>query len=364
MIRCAVLAIIIAAPCAAAQQDDKVLGKKSAEWLTILKDHKETKWRRAALIALEVFGARTRGVLPAVLEALDKDKEPEVRREAALLLGRMGPDAKEAVGPLADALKKDKADGVREAAAIALGGKLNEFAHDHVLVLAGALKDAHAGTRGAAAEALRHLGEHAKIAVPQLVDVLKDAKSDRLLRLYAIQMVSRLHEEPAEKSAVLLGVLSEPGAHLSLRVAAVEGIGRAEQLTEAELKALGPLLKDKATELRRAAAGALARHGEQAGSLWSEVQAGLRDEDSNVRYQLLRVAGALAGEQKEAIAALVQAAVKDEHVENRLAAIGELGQLGAAASGATEALSKIAAGDARAAIRDAASAALKRISGS
>jgi HEAT repeat protein len=231
-------------------------------------------------------------------------------------------------------------------------------------VLAGALKDPHPGTRGAAVEALRNLGEDARIAVPHLVDVMKNPKADRLLRLYAIQMVSRLHEDPAQNSALLLGVLGEADVHVSLRVAAVEGIGRAEQLSEAELKALGPLLKDKSVELRRAAAGALARHGEQVGTLWPVVQAALRDEDSNVRYQLLRVAGALAGEQKEAVPALVDAAVKDEHVENRLAAIGELGQLGATASSAAEALTKLAAGDARAAIREAASAALKRIGGS
>src|SRR5688500_765924 len=88
-------------------QDEPGLGKKSAEWLATLKEHKEVKFRRGALIALEVFGPKSRGVLAGLYEALEKDSEPEVRRETALLLGRMGPDAKEAVPYLAEALKKD-----------------------------------------------------------------------------------------------------------------------------------------------------------------------------------------------------------------------------------------------------------------
>src|SRR5262249_2378907 len=103
-----------------AQKADLVLGKKCAEWLTMLKEHKEVKFRRAALIALEVFGPGTPGVLPGLCEALTRDAEPMIRRETALLLGRMGADAKEAVPHLTEAAKKDRDDAVREAAAEAL----------------------------------------------------------------------------------------------------------------------------------------------------------------------------------------------------------------------------------------------------
>ncbi|MCI0380503.1 MAG: HEAT repeat domain-containing protein, partial [Gemmataceae bacterium] len=96
-------------------QDEEVLGKKRSEWLAILKEHKEVKFRRAAIIALEVIGPRSRGVLEGLFEALDQDADPEVRREAALTLGRMGADAKGAAEALGEALKRDKADVVREA---------------------------------------------------------------------------------------------------------------------------------------------------------------------------------------------------------------------------------------------------------
>src|SRR5688572_33462427 len=144
------------------KEPDRVLGKTCDEWIQLLKDHKEARFRRAALIALEVFGPRTVGVLPAVTEALEKDTEVQVRREAAMLLGRMGPEAKGAVPVLGDVLLKDKSESVREAAAQSLAGKaLNPFAHEETRALTEALSDPHAGTRAAAAEALLKMGDKA-----------------------------------------------------------------------------------------------------------------------------------------------------------------------------------------------------------
>ena len=361
MPRLVVLMLVALPSVALSQQDNSLGGKTSGEWLTMLKEDKESKRRRAAVIILEVFGPKVRGIVPGLCEALEKDPEPEIRREVAMLLGRMGPDAKEAVPYLADALKKDKADVVREAAALALSEKLSPYAYEHVLVFAAALKDAHAGTRAAAAGALNALGDKARLALPQLVDVAKDKKADRVPRLYAVQIVSRLQADQPETGSLLIGIASDGEAPLGLRSAAAEGIGRREKTTNEELQALGQLLAEKRVELRRAAATALARLGEQAAPLWSQVQARLQDDDNTVRYQLIRAAGAAAREQKEAIGALTQLALKDAHVENRLAAIGELGQLGSAAASAAPVLSDIATQDARAAIRDAAAAALKKI---
>lgn len=358
--RLALFALLLI-PVAAWSQDDTVLGKKCGEWLTILKEHKETKFRRAALIALEVFGPKTRGVLAGLYETLEKDAEPELRREAALLLGRMGADAKDAVPRLAEALKRDKSDAVREAAALALSEKLNPFAAEYVLYFAAALKDSHAGTRAAAALALNSLGEKARLALPQVMEVAKDKKADRVPRLYAIQIVSRLQIDQPDAGGLLVEIVSDGAAPAPLRSAAAEGLGQREKTSKDELQALGKLLTEKPAELRRAAATALAKLGEQAAPVWTQVQARLGDDDNTVRYQLIRVAGAAARDHKEAIEALGQLALKDAHVENRLAAIGELGQLGSAAAAAADVLEGISTQDARAAIREAAAAALKKI---
>ena len=139
-----------------AQEEETVLGKKRSEWLKLLKESKQAKFRRASLIALEVIGPKATGVVDAIFEALDKDADADVRREAALTLGRMGADAKGAVDHLGESLKKDKADIVREAAARSLA-KFGDQAESQVLILAGALEDKHAGTRAAAAETLNEL---------------------------------------------------------------------------------------------------------------------------------------------------------------------------------------------------------------
>src|SRR5438132_12922229 len=139
-----VIASALFAPIARSQQEEPVLNKTLSEWLKILRTEKDVKWRRASLIALEVYGPKKAGVVPGLLDALEKDAEPNIRREAASTLGRMRPDAKGAIDALAAALKNDKSDVVREAAARALGGRMATQSHSQVLTLGSALRDAHA----------------------------------------------------------------------------------------------------------------------------------------------------------------------------------------------------------------------------
>src|SRR5438046_1103550 len=82
------------------QQEEEVLGKKRSEWLSILKTHKETKFRRAAVIALGAIGPRAGGVLDGLFDAVSNDPDAEVRREIVLTLARMGNDAKGAADVL------------------------------------------------------------------------------------------------------------------------------------------------------------------------------------------------------------------------------------------------------------------------
>lgn len=343
----------------AAQEEEVVLNKKRSEWLAILKEHKEVKFKRAALIALEVIGPKSKGVLDGLFAALEKEPNPDIRREVALLLGRMGTDAKGAVDALGQALKMDKDESVREAAALALGGNQSEAAHTQVMILAGALKDKHAGTREAAAAALQKLGEKAKPALPQLTEVALDKKADRFPRLYAIQIISRFGDE--ETAKVLITILSgEPAA--AVRQAALEGLGRLGEKAAAALPNLIEGLKEKEPELRRAAAVALGKIGPKAKEAWPVIKATYNDSDTAVRHQMIRLAGSLAKEQPQAVALLAEAADKDVNQENRLAAIQELSQLEAAASAAVPTLEKLLQ-DPRASIRDAAQAALKKIKG-
>src|SRR5438046_133819 len=83
----ALVTLVFAVP-SFGQTPDKIQGKTAAEWIETLKSHKDVRFRRAALIVLEVYGPRSEGVLPAVTGALEADADAQVRREAAMLLGR------------------------------------------------------------------------------------------------------------------------------------------------------------------------------------------------------------------------------------------------------------------------------------
>ena len=281
------------------QEEEVVLGKKRSEWLAILKDHKETKFRRAAVVVLGVLGPRVKGVVDALYDAVENDPDPEVRREIVLTLGRMGSEAKGAADVLGDVLKRDTAGAVREAAALSLAGKLNDQAFTQVLTLAGAMKDPHPGTRAAAAEALKNLGEKAKIALPQLTALAQDQKADRFPRLYAIQMISKWGDDATLK--VLVGIFEEKGAMPAIRRGAIEGIGRMGEKAEPAIPVLARGLKEADVNLRRAAAVALGQVGDQARDAWGAIKEAYQDTDNGVRNQVIRLAGRVGKDEKEAV---------------------------------------------------------------
>jgi HEAT repeat protein len=346
------------------QAPDKIQGKTATEWIETLRTHKELKFRRVALIVLEVYGPRTDGVLPAVTGALAGDADPQVRREAAMLLGRMGDDAKGSIFALGDALAKDSSELVREAAAQSLGGKLNKFAAERVGTLAEALNDSHAGTRTAAAEAILKLGDKAEPALPNLMALAKDPKKDRFSRQYAVKCLGRLGSDNRDVAQILIDVMRDKTGPLAVREEAADGLGRSTVAAEVVLPPMAEMLTDPAIELRRAVAAALARQGKDAAIVWPKIVEGLKSPDQAIRYQLIRLCGHLHKTQPEALDVLIDSAKKDGNLENRLAAIQELGQISPPPVGdIAVALEEIAQNDANAAIRAAAEAALKKLSG-
>jgi HEAT repeat protein len=363
---CAVLlSLVVVAPGAAFAQPPptKVLNKTADEWIAILKEHKEPKYRRASLIALGVFGPKTSGVLPAVIDALDKDADPQVRAEAATLVGRMGVDAKLAVPALADALLKDQDASVREASARALGGELNKYADEQLRALVEALNDKSDGPRTAAAEALMKLGDKAAPVYASILALAKDTSKDRFSRQYALKMVSRLGPDRHDAAQVLAAVLADKKTVTPLREEAADGLGRLTVAVTMVIPPLADSLSDLSVEVRRAAAVALVRQKQDAKLAWPKVQAAIKDGDPAVRYQLIRVAGNLAKESPESIVLLIDEAKKDANVENRLAAIQELGQLSPYAAQIGPVLTELATNDNEASIRTAAEAALKKLAG-
>jgi HEAT repeat protein len=340
-------------------------GKPAGEWVKILREHKDPKHRHVSLIALETIGPKGPGVTVGLLEAIRDDPDAEIRQEIAILLGRMGPDAKGAVDALGDRLANDKSGLVRQAAAAALGGKLAKLAEGQVKALASALKDRHDGTRRAAAETLKNLGEMAEPAVPQLTEVAQDVKADRFARIYAIQVIGQWGKDHKETAPALVAALGEKDAHVTIRQAAAEGLGRLGGDFAAGVTALGEALETAPPEVRRTAAVALGQMGEKSAPAWAPIKKTLEDKksDSTARNALIRAAASIAKKQDDAVPVLAKLAQADDAVENRLSAIQELGELGARAETAVPALQAVAQDDVRATIRQAAEAALKKIKG-
>jgi HEAT repeat protein len=388
----AVLALLVAllafAARGRAEEDEPAFrGKKLSDWLTMLREDKDVKRRRVALIAVEQIGpAKSRKVLPAVVTALREDPEEQVREASARALGRLilravarredkaeePPRLDNVRDALAAALRTDKSGGVREAAATALG-HLGEEARTVVGALALALQDKHPGTRAAAAEALRKLGKEAREAVPELQQVVKDKNAEAMTRAQAALALGRVGAPDALAAVpALKDVLADAKAPADVRKAAAEALGELGKAAADAAPALGAALTAKTsdTPLRRAAAAALDGLGPDAKPALPALTLALKDEDRFVRCQAMHAIGRIGKElapgNKEVVIGLLRC-LDDSVIEVRVAAVETFGALGAEGLGPdTKAvLDRLsdAARDSNKAVREAAAEALKKIKG-
>jgi HEAT repeat protein len=368
----AVLLLGLAPGWAAVRADDDkdeatFRGKKATEWREILAGDKEPKRRRVALIALEQFGPKARLVVPAVSESLRKDESEDVRAAAAQMLGRFLPqalsekvDIRAGVEALTEAVRVDKSDKVREAAAAALG-RVGAEARAAVPTLAAALKDKHAGTTVAAAESLASIGEAAQAAAPALVETLKDKKADRFARAFAAIALARIGgPEIGQAVPALTETLADAKAPTAVRETSARLLGQLGNEAGAAVPTLALALTDKAVEIRRAAAGALAQLGPLAKDALAALEKAIQnDKDKNVRCSAIYAVGGLGKEAARSVPLLI-GCVRQNIIEVRLAAIRALGNIGPAAEGAVKTLEN-AKRESQTEIRDAATDALNKI---
>ena len=363
------LFVSILEPLRAAEDPDPTVpgtGQKVSYWVTTLKESKELRLRRAALIAFEIAGPAPRGVLAAINQALKSDPEESIRMESAKLLGRLYAKAKDAkmeltptIESLTEALDKDKSNRVREAAAMALG-KAGPDARWAVPVLAKALKEPNESLRREVAESLGRLGPEAHQARVELADLLKDKQSDRISRSSAAFALGQLGAFDAATSVpVLSESLNDNGTPAEVRKAAAEALGVLGPDARAAAVHLGAALKDKNLDVRRAAAVALDRLGKEAKPAFAAMKEALRDEDRAVRSQVIHALGNVGRETPEVVPLLIDA-TQDKVTEVRLTAIYALAAVGPAAKAAIPVLTN-ASRDGQPALRDAATEALKKI---
>jgi HEAT repeat protein len=368
-------------PRSAAREDEpSVQGKKLSEWVEMLQNDSEVKHRRVAVIALQLAGVKqhNRTIAP-LTRALREDASEDVREMAASALGGLAGSARkdgiairfEAIrDALAAALRGDKVGRVRAAAASALG-RLEVEALDAIGSLGAALKDSHEGTRYAAAEALRRLGKDAAGALDKLQEVLLDAKVERGTRVQCALAIGRIGAPDALPALpALQTVLTDAKAPASLRKAVTEALGVLGKDAAVAAGALGDILTSPASDvsLRRAAATALDSIGAEGHAALPALLKAIKDTDQFVRSQALHTLGQYGkelGEQQKSVVTAILSAMDDSVLEVRLAAIEALGALGAAGLGEeTKAVAgrlNDATRDPQKAVRDAATAALKKV---
>lgn len=396
------LALLLLAGSARPQDDtDKIVaGKRASEWLTILRSNKEVRQRQRALIALKIAGPQTRKVFDGLGTALREDSEEVIRRTAAQVIGQLGARArisneripiKPGIDALVYGLRKDKSAAVREASANALNRisspdeptRDTPPTKDTVGDLAAALKDASPDVRAAAADALGALGSHAKEAVAELAQAVRDNKGKDQVRVraYAVSALGRVGKEAQAAVPALVEILKEQDvpeslpeprkAQADLRRSAVEALGAIGHLS-----ALEPLaaffekrVAARDAALSQAAISAINRFGlERRNVLPVLVRALAAGQDTGVRCQAMHAVSQLGrdlGSSRKTVIAELRKGLKDKVSDVRLSAILALGELGAEVLGddlpAIKAELKLASRSGQKAIDEAAAAVLKQL---
>ncbi len=370
------------APIRAEDDDPAYRGKKLSEWLDLLQNGKNVNERRAGLIAVRLIGPRkSRKVVPALIGAVRENSEEKVRTGAALALGDIADKARpdddiridNIRDALAAALRTDKSDRVREASAKALGD-MKDKARGAAGVLAVALRDPHAGTRTAAANALRKLGKDAREALADLQTALKDAKLERLTRVHCALALGRIGPADALPAVpALRDILGDPKNHEEIRKACADALGELGKEAADAAPTLGAVLTAKGTDvtLRRACADALDQMGADARPALPALRLALKDDDQHIRSRSLHAISRMGkelGDDRKTTLIGVLACMDDNVLEVRVAAIEALGNLGAADSLGEQAKAVVnrlteATRDPQKVISEAAQVALKKLQG-
>jgi HEAT repeat protein len=355
-------ALLLALPRPAHSQDDAVFGKKKAEWLKILEKDEKPRMRRAAVLALGVFGAGKSDILPALTKALAEDKDQMVKLQVVTVLENVDPkDLRDSLETLSNVLKKKEESAAVRAGAATLLGKLGLHAKPALATLIAALKESDASIKVAAVEAIGKIGpEAAKPSRVEILPLLKD--SDATVRFAALFAYGRFGPDAAFVTPDLNLVL-ESDSVADVRREAAKTIGRFGPAGKLALASLVKALReDKETDVRRQAAASLGKMGAELKPVAASLTEVLRkDSDRIVRLYIVRsLSDALRGDLKYHVKDLADWLNKDPDSDVRLAIIQELGGLGPAAKEALRAIQE-AQGDVVLSVREAAAAALKQI---
>lgn len=357
--------LLLGAGVGAAEEDPVVRGRTVSEWFRLIREESNPQRRLAALMIVDSqAGPNVPIVLPNLLRELANNMDPAIRRRIISMLPRYRDRGDEIVNSFRLALTKDADASVREAAALAIP-KLDRTAAIALIPdLASALSDEAIGVRATAAQTIGILSQaDAQVAletIPALTSALKDTAAPvRFQSAYALVQMGASAASSAEALAdMFLSDREIPNRKEAAKALAAIG-PKAGPVAEKLVRGL----EDPHAEIRQSAAFVLGRIQGDPERVLPALLRAARDTDVSVRCFAVHAIGAYGKSALRTIPELIDILRRDEVADVRLAVIEELASFGADARSALEAL-RIASKDGRAAIREAALAALKKIESS
>lgn len=375
-----VAAVLTAGTAPAADDNPEFNGKKLTEWNAMLRENASARLRKVAVVAMSQIATdhptqtkMVKEIVTTLGKAVRNDGAAGVRAEAAKALGKAAPqllddraaDVGSVVIDLSEGLRLEKETEVRLETAVALG-RYGKQAKAAVQSLAGVLADADPRVKAAAATTLGRVGPDAKSALDDLLPLLSHA--DLGVRKAAAFAVGRVEPDDVTKPSQALVPMVKAEKDADLRREVVTSLGLLGDKNQEVVAAVAAALTDENVDVRRQAAQSLAKFFVGAKAADKQLLAAFKaDADKLVRAYSLHAVCVAYGED---VAALIphlterlDAATKatfEKEPEVRIAICDELGAMGPAATAAVPAI-RLAMKDPETKVRDAATAAMKKV---
>ncbi len=368
--------VLVGTPVRAADDNPEYNGLRLDKWDAMLRGELQNpRLRRVALVSMGQIASDhsanqkvVKPVMTAVGRTLKQDSVPSVRKQAAEVIGAMAvkllddktADTNSVLLDLGENLRVEKESDVRREVAVALG-RFGKDAKGAVAALTTVLADNDAATRAAAADTLGRIGLGASGAADALIALLKE--TDSTVRGAAIFALGRIEPDEPSKVAAALLPLVKGETVVELRRAVLTSLGLLADRSPATVMGTAAGLQDADVEVRRQAAQAMGKYVGGGKLAEKELKKAFEeDKDKQVRGAALRALCEGFGPDAKVLIPVIVARLKIEpEFDVRIAIIEELGALGAEGKDAIPALRE-AQRDAQTKVREAATAAIKRIS--
>ena len=305
-------------------------GKSFDQWRKEFQTELKPDLRREALWAFGTFGANGYGaeVAEIIVQAMraydirsiDGSAEGRLKQVAIDVYVKL--DQKESVPALVKELNEGSRRGQMFAAHV-----LSKLPEKGDAVIQGLIDAALHEDRDIAGPALRGflgLGMRGKVAVPRLVEALRDKGKGRNIRLQAMLALGSLGSYAKEAVPTLMEVTQDEDQHIAFRaIAMLADIGSPPKDA---VPRLIDVVSDKESDVRAYAIHALGRIGPGASDAVPALIDVLGEKDPGLRWSAIEALGRIGPAAKEAVPVLRQA-LQDEkgnlhnHIDAALKAI-------------------------------------------